>query len=305
MERLLKGTTAYKILSGDRALTRLSHAYMLDFQDEKNLFGALKIFALEFFGTTADTTLGARILNGSFPDCKFYPQDGKKLNADAVSEILEDSVLRPVEGNKKLYVISGFESASALLQNKLLKTLEEPVEGIHFLLGACSLSPVLDTVKSRVKILSVAPFTERQIFEALERQGKNELNAVAAQSSGGILGNAENMVSGGWFEEVLKASEEICSSARTEDYGAIALKYADIKYKNELLCEMQRLYFSLLKDGERAKKYKLCTHSLVFALEKLNGAFADMRFNANFQGLLYDFMLEVAKENKKWQRLQQ
>ncbi len=304
MESLLKGTTAYKILSGDRHSKRLSHAYMLDFPDVKNMRAALKIFALEFFGTDAGTTLGARILNGSYSDFKIYPQEGAKLAADAISEILEDSVLRPVEGTKKLYAISGFENASPLLQNKLLKTLEEPVEGIHFLLGASSLAPVLDTVKSRVKILTVAPFTEAQIFSALERAGHKEINAAAAKSSGGILGAAENLANGGWFEEVLSAAEELCTTVRVGDIGAASAKYGDTKYKTELLCEMQRLYFSALAGEGKAAKV-LQPAAIIYALEKLNGAFADLKFNANFQGLLYDFLLKVAKENAKWQRLQQ
>ncbi len=304
MEILLKGTTAYKILSGDRLTGRLSHAYMLDFPDVKNMRAALKLFALEFFGTDAGTALGARILNGSYPDFKIYPQEGAKIAADGVGEILEDSVMRPVEGDKKLYAICGFENASALLQNKLLKTLEEPCEGVHFLLGASSLAPVLDTVKSRVKILSVPPFTEEQIYAALERAGHAEINAAAAISSGGILGVAENMAGGGWFEEVLAAAEEICTTVRVGDIGAIAIKYGETKYKAELLCEMQRCYFSALNGEGKAAKV-LSTAAIVYALEELNGAFADLKFNANFQGLLYDFLLKVVKENKKWQRLQQ
>ncbi len=304
MEQLLKGTTAYKILSGDRKQNRLSHAYMLDFPDSKNMRAALKIFALEFFGTDAATTLGERILNGSYPDFKIYPKEDEKLSADSIAELLEDSVLRPVEGTDKLYAISGFENASPLLQNKLLKTLEEPIAGVHFLLGASSLAPVLDTVKSRVKILTVPPFSEAQIFSALEREGHREINAAAARSSGGILGVAENMVSGGWFEEVLSAAEEICTTVRVGDIGTVAAKYGDTKYKAELLSEMQRRYFSALKgEGRTAKVLQPAT--IIYALEKLNGAFADLKFNANFQGLLYDFLLKVVEENRKWQRLRE
>lgn len=304
MEKLLKGTTAYKILAGDRRAERLSHAYLLDFADAKNMRAALKIFALEFFGENAASALGSRILGGSYPDFKIYPKEGEKLTADQIGELLEDSVLRPVEGAKKLYVISGFESASALIQNKLLKTLEEPVEGVHFLLGASSLAPVLDTVKSRVKILSVPPFTEEQIYLALERAGHNAINAAAAKSSGGILGAAENMVNGGWFEEILSAAEEVCTTVRVGDIGGVAAKYGDTKYKTELLAEMQRLYFSALQGEGKAAK-ALTPAAIIFALDSLNGAFADLKFNANFQALLYDFMLKVVKENKKWQRLQQ
>lgn len=297
MKQLLYGTTAYKILDGDCRSDRLSHAYMLDFPDSKNLGGALKIFAARFFEGN-----GKRVLNGSFTDCKIYPPEGKKLDAAQVAEILEDSVMRPVEGDKKLYVIVGFDQASALLQNKLLKTLEEPLTGVYFLLGVTSLAPVLDTVKSRVRLLEIPPFTEEQIFEALERKGSKEINAAAAKSANGILGAAENMVSGGWFEEVARAAKELCSVTRVEDIGAIALKYGETKYKTELLGEMQRLYFEALKGGE---KLPLSEPALVYAVESVTDAFADVKFNAFFQGLLYDFLLRVVKENNRWQKLRQ
>ena len=46
---------------------------MLYFDDAKNLRAALKMFALEFFGTEADKADGRRILSGSFTDCRIYP----------------------------------------------------------------------------------------------------------------------------------------------------------------------------------------------------------------------------------------
>lgn len=297
MKELLKGTTAYKILEGDIISGRLTHAYMLDFPDSKNLREAAKFFATRIFKSNE-----SRVLNESFPDCKIYPAEGQKLDVSTVNGILDDSAMRPVEGDKKLYIIVGFEQASALLQNKLLKTLEEPLEGIYFLLGVTSVAPVLDTVKSRVKLLEIPPFTERQIYSALERQGENELNAAAARSANGVLGVAQSMVSGGWFEGVFKAARELCSITRAGDAGAAALKYGDTKYKNELLSEMQRLYFEALKGGT---KLLLCEPALIYALESIPEAFAEVKFNANFQGLLYDFILRVVKENDKWQKLRQ
>ena len=303
MEALLKSTTAYKILEGDRRSGKLSHAYMLRFNDPKNLRAALKLFALEFYGERPDGAVGARILNESYSDFTMYPADGKKITADGVSEIIEDSALRPVEGSKKLFVFCGFDTASALIQNKLLKTLEEPLDGVHFLLGVCSLAPVLDTVRSRVKLLEVPPFSEAEIFAALQRKGQNPLNAAAAKSANGILGAAENMVGGGWFGEISAAAEEICSANNIGAIGALAVKYGETKYKSELLSEMQRLYFTALTEGGALSRV-WCKPTLIFALEKINSANADVKFNAFFQGLLYDFMLEVVKENEKWLKLQ-
>ena len=304
MEGLLRTTTAYKIFSTDGAGKGYSHAYMLHLNDPDNLRAALNFFAAEFFKAERGSVLYHRILNGSFPDYTLYPQEGKKYAVDDISGIIEDSALRPVEGSEKLYALTEFEKASALVQNKLLKTLEEPLEGVHFLIGVTSLAPILDTVKSRVKLLEVPPFSADEIYAALQRRGDNPLNRAAAEACNGILGVAENMVSGGWFQEVRDAALEICTTLNIEDIAAVAQKYGDIKYRRELLSEMSNLCFSALK-GEGDLGGLLSKHTLIYAIESINRAQQDVRFNAFFQGLLYDFMLRVAKENDKWQKLQQ
>ena len=309
MKQLILGTTAYSAFSGDADNGRLSHAYMLYLNDAKNLLFALKIFALKFFGLGENDTDGKRLINENLTDCRIYPDEGKKLTAEAVSEFLNDSALQPVEYGKKLYIISGFNEASALIQNKLLKTLEEPPHGVYFLLGVTSLAPVLDTVKSRVKTLTIAPFTEEQIFSALERKETNPLNAQAARSCGGIFGAAENIAGGGWFGGIAEAAREICTTSDISEIGAVAIKYGDTKYKSELLNELHFLYYSALCEragnaelGEVAKKW--ITPVLVYAVESVDKAGADLKFNAFFQGLLYDLMLRIIEENDKWLKLQ-
>lgn len=296
MESLIKGSAAYKTFCRDVASGTLSHAYMLLFGDKKNERDVLKIFAEAVFGGDR------RVRAESLPDLIIYPAEGKKYTADGVGEIIADSALRPVGGDKKLYILSGFETASPLVQNKLLKTLEEPCDGSYFLLSAASPAPVLDTVKSRVKLLTLPPFTEEQILSALEREGENPLNERAAKSCNGVLGVAENMVNGGWFKGVLDAAEEICTANSPASIAEISRKYGDIQYKRELLSEMQRLYFSALSgEGPVAGIWR--RETLVYAIESLNRANADVTFNAFFQGLLYDFSLRVQKENAKWSKL--
>lgn len=301
MERLLRDTTAYKIFSADRRAGRLSHAYLLHFSDQKNLRAASLLFAREFFG--ADAALSRRIEGGSFTDLTVYPEEGGKITVDGVTEIIDDCALKPVEGDKKLYVIVGFENATALVQNKLLKTLEEPLAGIYFLLAASTLAPVLSTVISRVKLLEIPPFSPDDIFAALERRSPDPFNRVAADSCNGSLGAAETMVSGGWFKEVRAAALEICSATELKDVGPLAKKYGDTKYRQELLNEMNSVYFSALTRGSPPAGV-LSKHTLIFALEELSRANADLKFNAFFPGLLYDFILKVVKENEKWQKLQ-
>lgn len=301
MEKLIKSTTAFKIFSTDRISGRLSHAYLLHFADPDNLRAALKIFAVEFFGNGAESD---RVRRESYTDLRIYPAVGAKITVDGISEIIADSALKPVEGEKKLFIITDFDSASALAQNKLLKTLEEPLTGVYFILGATSLAPVLDTIISRVKVLEVPPFSEEQIYAALCRIGENEQNAAAAGSCNGVLGVAARMVSGGWFSEIRRAAEEICSADDVNKITEAAKKYGDTKYKKELLSEMRNIYFNALTKGGKLNTF-LDKHTLIYALEELTRTNADLQFNAFFQGLLYDFMLKVVKENDKWQKLQE
>ena len=306
--KLITGTTAYAVFSGDVDSKTISHAYMLHFQDADNMRSALKIFALKFFGVSEYDPVGRRILNESYPDLNVFPEEGKKFNAEGAAALLADSALKPLEGDKKLFVISGFNDCTPLIQNKLLKTLEEPLEGVYFLLGTTSLAPVLDTVKSRVKTLTIPPFSESEILNALERKGSNPLNKEAAASCGGIFGVAESMVSGGWFSKVSEAAKEICTTNEIGKVGEVAIKYGDTKYKTELLSQISLNYHRALCErvegrnfGEVAARFE--TPALIYAAESADRACRDLKFNAFFQGLLYDLMLRVIEENEKWLKL--
>lgn len=299
MERLIYGTNAYKIFCGDAERGMLSHAYMLYFADPFTLRDALKLFAVKFFGTTKDSRDGRLILSEGLPDLKVYPAVGKKLSADSAAEIVADAALKPVEGNKKLYIISDFDGASPIFQNKLLKILEEPPAGVYFLLGATSLSPVLPTVRSRVKLLEIPPFTREQILSALDRLGADPRNGEVAEACAGIFGAARNMLNGGWYEEVRDAAREICFSVTLSKAAAVSMKYGDFKLKKELLGEMQRIYFGELKKYARDKDYSggLSKVAAAYAVESVTAALADLKFNANFSSLLFDLTLRIAQKN--------
>ncbi len=307
MYTLLSQTTAYKILKGDVRANRASHAYLLYFPDAANLRRALKFFAVALCGKDMSSREGGLIMSESFSDAKIYPAEGKKLSVADADDIASDCALKPIEGDKKIFIISSFEEASPVVQNKLLKGLEEPPSGVHFLLGATTLSPVLQTVISRVRLLEIQPFTPSDIAAALDRAGGDKArNAAAAESCGGVLGEAQAMVSGAWFDEILTAAEEISRADTIEKAGAICLKYGETARKEELLRQVQRIYFNRLSDcAKRGAKGDgaFVLPALIFAVRAVNDALADLKFNANFSNLLYDFALKVITENNRWKKL--
>ena len=307
MRQLLQSTAAYRIFSGDARSDRASHAYMLYFQDGANLRFALKYFALRLFGTDESRREGSLIMAENFADVKVFPAEGKRPSVTDADEIVADSALRPLESDKKLYIFTDFDQASPIVQNKLLKVLEEPPAGVHFLLGATSLSPVLPTIMSRVKLLEIEPFPRSAILAALNRLGGDSaVNAEAAAACSGIFGQAVAMVSGGWFKEVLSAARDFCSADTLGKAGEVSLKYADIKQKGELLRLIQSIYYSWLSQclspGDICRS-DLTRPALLYAVEAVNRALEDYKFNANFSALLFDLAAGIITENDKWKKL--
>lgn len=309
MDTLIKNSAAYKIFCREAEAGRLAHAYMLSYEDGQNMREALKVFALRYFGAEASSPTGARILHESYPDCRIFPERDKKFNVEAAAKLVEDCALRPTEADKKLYVICGFEECSAAVQNKLLKVVEEPPEGVAFLLGATTLAPVLPTIISRVRLLEVAPFTADEIYRALERSDRgNPLNRGAADSCGGVLGVAQALA-GGAYQEVRSAALEILSATDAGLAGEISLKYADCKYKKQVLAQCQRMMNDAARSAicggecERQVADTWSLSALLCGAEQYGAAMRDLKFNAYFSALLYGVMLKVIEENDRWQRL--
>ncbi|MGN0805840.1 MAG: hypothetical protein ACI4MC_02270 [Candidatus Coproplasma sp.] len=297
MEQLLRQTAAYKILCGDAASGKLSHAYMLYFADGANLRSALKFFARQFFLNDKPSLIDGE----SLTDLKVYPERDKKLTAEAAGQIVADGAIKPIAHDKKLFIISGFSDASPVFQNKLLKILEEPPAGVYFLLGVTATSSVLPTVLSRVKLLEVPPFTEEQVFSALEREGANPKNRLAAQSCGGILGEAQILLKGDWYEEVRTAAEELCACTTLSAATQGAVRWGDFKYKKELLSEMQRRYFAVVRRCAQDCDYagKISVGTAIYAVERINKALEDVKFNANFSSLLFNLLIGIVQRESK------
>ena len=78
MKSLLESTQAYTIVKTEAQKNSLSHAYLLLYDDARNLRFALKTFAKLFF-YPAQERVSRLIDEESFADCLFFPAEGKKL----------------------------------------------------------------------------------------------------------------------------------------------------------------------------------------------------------------------------------
>lgn len=290
MQTLFKTTNAYKILSSRE---QKHHAYLLVYPDAAGIQSMLKLFSPLFF----ENEQASRVESGACADCLYLPEEGKKFTVETAELVSEEAVLRPVEGEKKLFVLSDVSEATTQAQNKLLKILEEPPEGVYFLLCATSESTVLPTVLSRVEKLQIPPFSTAQIAAFLKRNHpETPLLKETAALSGGYPGKAENLLFGGVLSDLTEAAFSL-ALAPVHALPALVKKHGESGYKKELLSLLRMIFRdalflktgeaqSFLLPSEKARVETLAsTRSfacLVYAQEAFSSAEKDLKFNAVF-----------------------
>ncbi|TES81600.1 MAG: AAA family ATPase [Dehalococcoidia bacterium] len=93
-----------------------------------------------------------------------------EISIDQVREMQHSSSLPPFEGRHKVFIIDGAELMSNEAANCLLKTLEEPSEGVIFILLTANDSVLPDTVVSRCQRLELRPLPTSQVETTLSER---------------------------------------------------------------------------------------------------------------------------------------
>lgn len=320
---LVKDTSAYLTIKGEKESGRLSHAYLILTADGQNLREYLKIFArlmacddAEPCGTCRNCKL---IQDNAHTDVIFYPRQNKLINTEEVTSLIEESYIRPIETDKKIFVLVGAEQMNAQAQNKLLKTLEEPPANVHILLGATSEFPLLPTIKSRVKKLEIPSFSKEKIFNALKGDYPDTERLHSAIACGdGTVGGAIRLYEDKHLQDVISLSAEvICdmqSSAQVLEYST---KIINLKCDLDEFLSAQELLFrdmlvglddeSLVLNRNTYLEIKdakgFSRGAIVYALDSIAQAKKRNKFNANPTMLIEWVLFKILEGKYKWQKL--
>lgn len=306
---VFENSRACRIVAGDAAEGRLSHAYLLVCPDERNLRGFLKELAVYIL--RADERAARLIAAERYADCRVFPAEGQKATVADVKELLEDAYIRPTEGDAKLFVFDRMQEMLPPAQNKLLKVLEEPPQGVYFLLGTTSEFPVLPTIRSRAKRLDLFSFSQKEV-EAHLRARYPYLQDAAwiAAASDGVLGRAEQL------------AEEWAASGTEQELAMLALtlspagipaaarKYAEkgmgarffplfrLILRDLLMLKLGREDLCLSgadRDILRRAAARYSEATLVSALEGIEKAEKNLKFNANLSMSLEELFAAIVE----------
>lgn len=106
-----------------------------------------------------------------FPDVRLLRPDGQQYKKEQVDFIVEDQVRRPLQGERKVYILESAQRLSESSANAFLKALEEPSESTVFILLTSSMSGILPTIQSRCQVLRYTPPAPQEIRKYLLDQG--------------------------------------------------------------------------------------------------------------------------------------
>jgi DNA polymerase-3 subunit delta' len=169
---------AVAVLERTLATGRLSTAYLFEGPSGVGKERAAMAFAAEAIAA-GRPGIAERALAGGHPDLRvFRPREEGKGNikVDFVrSEILPFAQYAPFEASEAFLVFPdadvSFPESQPESANALLKTLEEPRRGVHFLLVASRADRLLPTIRSRAQRLRFERLSPAILDAILEAEG--------------------------------------------------------------------------------------------------------------------------------------
>jgi len=208
--------------------------------------------------------------------------------------VLERVGYGPHEGRARVFIVRDADELTVSAANALLKTLEEPGQGTHFVLLTSRPNRLLDTIRSRTLPVRFSPLPDALVAQILQDKGLDPKVAILAQGSVAL---AVDLAS----EDAIKEREEFVASARAAIAArdlAPGIKFAEARRERDALrgllayfaqslafagreqvlaqpeqaeraAEQHRIVLSTMQDVDRNVSPALALESMIYRLRQL------------------------------------
>jgi len=193
----------------------------------------------------------SRIARNIHPDLVWVEAEGKTIKIGQVRNLEERLAQGAHEGRALVILINEVDRMSISAANALLKSLEEPRAGVHFVLVSAASHRVPITVRSRCQQVRFGPLSVEVVAEALAAEtdlDRPELEEVARFSEGSLtharqlLGSEERQVWQRWAEQLatrqlpaLDIPGHVQELLREVDEPVEVLKLLRVRLRDQLL----------------------------------------------------------------------
>jgi len=208
--------------------------------------------------------------------------------------VLERVGYGPHEGRARVFIIRDADELTVSAANALLKTLEEPGRGTHFVLLTSRPNRLLDTIRSRTLPVRFSPLADALVAQILQAKGLDPKAAVLAQGSVAL---ALDLAS----EDAIKERDEFVALAHAALAArdlAPGIKFAEARRERDSLrgllayfaqslairareqatqrieqaeraAEQHRVVLSAMQDVERNVSPALALESMIYRLRQI------------------------------------
>ena len=261
-----------------------------------------------------------KCLNDAHPDVHVVAPEKNIIKVDQIRGLIEKLSLSAYEGGKKIAIICRADSMNESAQNALLKTLENPMGDVLFMLLTDSPGALLPTVVSRCLQLRFRSLEIDECAEVLRRRGMDAQRAgLLSALSQGSVGRALEIDADTEYlamrERVLHALQSL---ERPEDIVGATAMLADVKGREGDVLEIMELWARDLmrvqnavapletQEVQKLKESRLCGSVL---LQRVMGARRQLSANLSwvnvFESMGFDLVrkspFDIREELNSWQ----
>jgi len=213
------------------------------------------------------------------PYCSIKLPNTKNIKISSIRDIKKFISLDFSEIPYRIILISFAHLMSIESQNALLKQLEEPPQGIVFILCTSNPSQLLDTIRSRCWEVNFLPLSSEDIAKILRTKFniEKELSDKVAVFSNGSVTEAINLIENN-FNEMFEDTIQILRYSFAKKYNSaysILSKYSSVKNSSslKLLLKMIVIWLNdLTKEKNNLPNIYFEDHKTT--LEKFNSKFS-------------------------------
>ncbi len=189
----------------------------------------------------------ARVLRRRHPDVHHIVPEGPLIPVDVIREmVIPEAARSPFEGRRKVFVIEEADRMNESAQNALLKTLEEPQPDTVFILLSDAEDDVLETIRSRCRVVRLDPVSESRIVELLEEDGADgDVALLAARLSEGD------------FERARHLAEDDTVMARRKTWTQIPVRLISSGDALDVAAEVLEMAKQAVREREQSQKVEV------------------------------------------------
>lgn len=305
LEKIIKNSQDFLSLQNELQNGTMAKSILLITKDEQYSFEFATLLASLIFnkGQMQENENYYKTVSFSHPDLKCYPLKDKIMVADSDS-IVEESSIKPIFADKKVFIIRNIDNAMEQAQNKLLKTLEEPANNVYFILTTKNINLVLPTIRSRCAKIELSKLSQKEI-DAL-----GMFDGLVSGLCDGYAGKAIALSEKANLQKIFDSTLAVITNMKNSK-RLLAFSKELVSFKDDfsLIIEIMSVIFEDMLFIKVGKKDKVRLKDYVAKLQDVEGEYTieaishirklldeavkEMQFNCNFTLVIENLLLNI------------